>query len=195
MKKSLFLFLLIIAISPAVSGQIDSAKVKLYDSWYYFYSELNSQIKVFTYEFNDSTVTIIYRDAYFRGYVPATNDLRVIQVQDINKMLFRRKGQRLTMLLTGLFTGALIGGIIGYSNGDDPYDNAWDVGVSAETKAFAGAMIGAAIGVTIGLPIGSVKKTITIDRNVERYKQIRPGLSKYSIRYYNHKTPLILNEH
>ena len=101
MNKPLLFFLLFIAISPTVLGQIDSAAVKLYNSWYFFNSDMKNHLKVYTYDFKDTTVTIVARNAYFRGFVPASNDLQVIPLQDINKIVFRRKGKQLTMLLTG----------------------------------------------------------------------------------------------
>jgi hypothetical protein len=193
MKKSVLFVLLMMAISISASGQVDSAVVKLYDSWYFFNSGLKSKVKVFTYDFQDSTITIVARNGYFRNSVPASSDLQIIPVQNINKIVFRRKGQQTAFLVGGLVTGALFGAIIGYSNGDDPYDNSLGVGVSAGVKAFTGAMLGAGIGVGIGLTLGSIKKTIPLDSNVERYKKMKPTLLKYSIRYYNHKTPLIMN--
>jgi hypothetical protein len=189
MKKSILFVLIVVAIAYTASGQVDSAVVKLYDSWYYFNSGPKSKVKVFTYDFHDSTITIVARNGYFRNSVPASSDLQVIPVQNINKIVFRRKGQQTAFLVSGLVAGALFGAIIGYSNGDDP----GAIGVTAGVKAFTGAMLGAGIGVGIGLTIGSVKKTIPLDGNVERYKQIKPTLLKYSIRYYNHKTPLIMN--
>jgi len=121
------------------------------------------------------------------GFIPEVADLRIIPVKDINKMLFRKKGRKVIGLATGL-TGALIGGIIGYSNGgtsveDTQYGEELFY-VSEGFKAFIGAVIGGGIGFGIGFSIGSVKKGFNINGDIGYYQQIRPDLSKYSIKYY-----------
>jgi len=188
MKKSVLFILLIIAIPFAILGQSDSSIVKLYNSWYDLNSVKARQTDLFTYEFTDSTVTVVARDKYKVGFIPEVADLRIIPVEDINKILFRKKGRKVIGLVTGV-TGAIIGGIIGYSDGgtsvEDTYYGEELFYVSAGFKAFIGAVIGGGIGFGIGFPIGSAKKGFSINADLGYYQQIRPDLSKYSIRYYS----------
>jgi hypothetical protein len=190
MKISVLFLLLTIAISPTVTGQIDSVQVKLYNSWYDLNSVKTRQSDLFTYEFGDSTVTVVAKKIYMVGTIPEAANLRIIPVEDINNMLFRKKGRKASGAITGLVSGAIIGALLGHSRGGTSVEDS-EYGdelfyVSAGFKAFAGALIGAGIGIAIGLPIGSAKKEIQIKGEVGKYQDMKPGLSKYSIRYYTH---------
>lgn len=177
--------LLLTAISFGSSAQNVAGKVKLFDAWYYVNPVIHKPVHVFTYEFADSTVTIIARNRYKVGFEPKAADLSVIRVKDINTMMFRRKKSIGIGILAGSITGALIGGLIGYSNGDDPESSS--VGVSAGAKAFSGVVIGGIIGAGAGLTFGSFKNVIKLNSDVgSRYEDKKPVLMKYSIRYYTH---------
>ena len=188
MKSLILLTSALLAIQVISFGQSDSIKIKLYDSWYDLYSEDKRQGNLYTYEFGDSTVTVIAQKKYLTGIMPTAADLHILPVKDISNILLRKKGRKTIGLVSGFLSGAIIGALIGHSKGgtsvEDTYYGQEMFYVSAGFKTFIGAVIGGGIGVAIGLPIGASKKNFKINGNAAKYHEIKPDLLKYSIRYY-----------
>ena len=169
-------------------SQDQNHKIKLYDTWVFLLQESKPEIKGYTHSFNDSTISILQKYDYRRGTMPLPDKLRLIRVNDIDQIMFRKKGSKAAGMLIFGFFGGLIGAYIGYSNGDDP-PSPYEVKLraTAEAKAFAGALIGGGTGMGIGILIGSSKKKIIIHGNIGNYIMVRPDLEKYSIKYYSGK--------
>lgn len=187
MKKSLFLIMMMFAIPLAMPAQCDSCKLKLYYSWYSLNSNKEILSDVFTYEFTDSSVTVVAKNKYTAGITPDVIDLHIIPVQDINQMSFRKKGQPAIGAIVGGLTGALAGALVGFARGDSyVYFGSGESFVPAGVKAFWIGLAWAGLGVGLGAAISQVKTKIPINGDIENYRQNKPRVLKYSIRYYTH---------
>jgi hypothetical protein len=184
MKKSSFFIMMMLAIPLAMTAQCDSCKLKLYYSWYRLNSNKEILSDVFTYEFADSSVTVVAKNKYTAGITPDVIDLHIIPVQDINQMSFRRKGNPAIGAIIGGITCALAGVIVGYARGSSYIlDYTY---VSAGFKATFLGITWAGLGVALGAAIGSSKTKIPVNGDIENYRQNKPQALKYSIRYYTH---------
>jgi hypothetical protein len=184
--NKLYLFIVMLALPLFSAGQNDSIIIKLFNSWYDLNSEKKRQSDLYTYEFSDSSITVVAKNKYRYGLIPDATDLRIIPVEDINKVFFRRKGKKLIGLATGL-CGALIGGIYGYSRGSTTVEGSDGnelFSVSAGFKSFVGVVIVGGIGFGIGISIGSAKKGFRIENDIGKYQEMKPELIKYAISYY-----------
>jgi hypothetical protein len=187
MKKSSFFIMMMLAIPLAMTAQCDSCKLKLYYSWYRLNSNKEILSDVFTYEFADSSVTVVAKNKYTAGITPDVIDLHIIPAQDINQMSFRKKGKPGIGVLVGGITGALAGAIVGFARGDSyVYYMESESYVPAGVKAFWIGLAWAGLGVGLGAAIGSSKTKIPVNGDIENYLQNKPRALKYSIRYYTH---------
>ena len=184
MNRSLLFVMMLIAIPLVTSGQCDTCKVKLYFSWYSINNTGKIQSDVFTYEFADSSVTVVAKNKYEVGSIPDITDLQVIPVKSINEMSFRRKGKPGIGAIAGGITGALAGVLIGFARGSSYID--YDIYISAGFKAICFGFAWAGLGVGLGAAIGQAKTNIPINGDIENYRQARSRVQKYSIRYYTH---------
>jgi len=184
MKSLILITSALLAIQIFSFGQSDSIKIKLYDSWYDLYSEDKRQCDLYTYELSDSTVIVVAKKKYNPGIMTDPIDLQIFPVEDINTMLFRKKGSKATGFLTGLFTGAALGVIVGLGIGGTYYDIGESTYYSsAGFKACFYGLVGAGIGIAIGGGVGTAKKDFIINGNFGNYQKLKPDMSKYSIRY------------
>jgi len=178
MRKFLLLFLLILAIMLSASGQSGNYRVKLYDSWYYLKStktNFNPQLTAYTYEFGDSSVTIISKDSYMQNLEISPEDLKIIPVEEINTMMFRMKGSKMIGFGLGI-TGVIVGAVVGATLDAEPW---------AKPFLMIGcAAMGGGIGFGIGLPLSSIKTVFRIRGDVKTYRERRLEMIKYSIKYY-----------
>jgi len=169
-------------------GQNDSVHIKLYDSWFDFKPTKERQRVGYVYEFADTSITVVAKEKYRSGLVPGSDDLHLILAEDVNKMLFRRKGQKKIAIATGL-GGAMIGCIYGATRGGETVTDSYGYEmfyISAGFKAFWWGLVGGGIGIAVGLPLGAAKKKFIINGDIGHYRQIQPDLLKYSIRSYVH---------
>jgi hypothetical protein len=167
------------------SGQTEPGTIKLYDSWFDLNSSNRRLGNLYTYEFSDSTVTVVAINRYTTGVMPEIADLHIYPVNDINAMLFRKKGRKPKGFLCGLLIGGALGAGIGFAIGD----TYWYFGESAYLssagfKAFFWGLVGGGIGIAIGGSAGSAKKKFIIKGDFGRYQEYKPEMIKYSIRNY-----------
>jgi len=183
MSRSVLVLLLIAFLPLLVSGQSEKCSVRLYNSWYFMKSDHFSPVCTYTYEFRDSSVTVVARDKYICGTIPGAEAIQLIPVTDIDKMMFRRKGRMAAAAVIGGIAGALTGIIIGTSLGSTP-ENDIGLGVSTGFKVFSLGLLGSGTGILAGMIIGVQKKVVIINGDIKTYEQSKPGVVAFSIKYY-----------
>lgn len=105
MKMPVIVILLIISFISGSFGQRRPGQIKLYYSWYDLKSSTKIAANLFTYEFSDTTVSVLHKTQYSTGFEPTVNDLKVFPVTDIDKILFRKKGNKGIATAVGIFSG------------------------------------------------------------------------------------------
>jgi hypothetical protein len=103
-----------------------------------------------------------------------------INIEDINYLNFRKKGNEVNGLLLGALTGFVIGGFVGLVSGDD--EPGW-FSFTAEEKAVILGVLGTAPGLFIGGIVGSAKVKIPIKGNYENYKSQKKDIEQFRYLY------------
>jgi hypothetical protein len=99
-----------------------------------------------------------------------------VSYQDLDYLSVYRKGQSSKAVLGGMIGGILIGGVIGGSVYKPKPCNYVCIDFGKEASALAGASAGAVAGALFGLAIGSVKWNFKVNRNKEKFQQMRTEL-------------------
>lgn len=184
MKSIYFLISTMVLIPVLLSGQTSPVKPKYYDCWYFLIPSfsnplMRNPITGYTYEFADTSVTIVAKNSIATGRVNSPKSQLVVPVSDIDRIYTRPKGQKAVGAILGVAVGATTGLIIGLSQKETNGYDGEGVGVFFTTLA------GAGVGIALGLPLGSIKQVHRIKGDPGIYSQKRPELLKYSIKYYS----------
>lgn len=164
------------------NGQNFLPKVHLYESWYYMKPADKEKLHVYTYAFQDSTVSYVRSNKYVNGAKAEYLDIKDINIKDIEQIKVRRKGAMLTSVLGfgafGFFTGIIVGSQYKHYNPD------YQRNVVETKNLLPSVLIGTAVGIGIGFSFGSIRKTYKIKGDAGRYDQALPKLEKSSIKFY-----------
>lgn len=102
-----------------------------------------------------------------------------IPVSQIKKIKLSPRGKLGRSMAAGAAIGTVAGLVLGYASGDDDKDSFF--ALTKEDKARLGAGFLGITGLLIGFFIGLSKKIILLDRNADKYRLLRPLLTRYSL--------------
>jgi hypothetical protein len=155
---------------------------RTYVSWIYF-MDTPYKVKGSLYEVGETTIAFIPYVTIKRGEITQVKP-EILNVNQIDQIVIRRRGNLLKGGLIGAGLGVLLGVAIGFTAGDDPpCDNSLTCyQLTAGQKAFLAAVPCAGIGFGIGIALGSIKVKIKIGGDKNKFVERRGQLKGYSVR-------------
>ena len=178
MKSShLILIVTLVLISITVMSQ---DKVKSGREYISKYSLINphEKIKGITYDYTDSTVTLIKADNFSKNTVLSNYKYSIFPIENIDVIKARKRGRIWVGTAAGFAAGALTFGLISNATADKDAEgmNLWGAGVALAT--ISGSIVGAGLGAAFS----SIQIIIPVNGNRDQFKNSRSRIEKISLK-------------
>jgi len=165
MKAMIFLMSLAVFIAALHPGYAQKKKKGTYKLWV---ERINREpVEGRLLELKDSTVLVGWWE---------TGTVEEIQVKEVKRMKFRRKGAIGKGAAIGAGAGLALGLITGFASGDD--EPGW-FSMTAEEKSVGSAVLLTPVGAAVGAVVGSARKKFVIEGKQDNYEKLKTEMAAY----------------